>query len=81
MEHVLAVLLGLVVGQRIPAMAVAVVAAAVLVGVLEDAGAYGCGRRASACACEGGGFFDVEVAGGEFPVLVAAACFDCGVAV
>jgi hypothetical protein len=81
MEHVLAVLLGLVVGQRIPAMAVAVVAAAVLVGVLEDAGVYGCGRGASACACERGVFVEVEVAGGELAVFVAAACFDCGVAV
>lgn len=81
MKHILAVLLGLVIGQRIPAMAVAVVAAAVLVGVLENAGAYGRGRGASACACEGGGFFDVEVTGGEFPVLVAAACFNCGIAV
>jgi hypothetical protein len=43
MEHILTDLLRLVVGQRIPTMTIAVVAAAVLVGVLEDAGADGCG--------------------------------------
>jgi hypothetical protein len=43
MEHILAALLGLIIGQRIPAVTVAVVAAAVLVGVPEDAGADGCG--------------------------------------
>jgi hypothetical protein len=75
MQHVLSVLLRLVVGQGVPAVAIAVVATSVLVAVFEDARAE---RRRVAAVGQG---FAVELARRELAVFVAAAGFDVRVAV
>lgn len=76
MQQVLAALFGLVVGQRVAAVAVAMIATAVLVAVLVDAARDG--RRRRLRAADGR---RVELASRELAVLVATAGFDVCVAV
>lgn len=75
MEHILAILLGLVVGYRIAAVTVAVIAPPIDVAMLQNAGAQRRGIGTVVYYRIG-----VKISRGELAVFVAPARFDVGVA-